>query len=292
MTEKNLTLAVHLHLYYRNMWEELCGLLHNMDGYPYDLYVTMVEKDLSLMEKIKEFKPDAKIKIVENRGYDIGPFVDFLHDIDLDKYDLVMKLHTKSKNKGAKTNINRRIFNRKLWAETLINSLIGSTKQFEKNINAFKTDNLLGMVGSRYLITSDSKCIKTVQAETEKVLEALGHHATPIKFVAGTMFICRSQLLKEVKDHYTITDFEPTDGLVKDKTLAHVLERVLGSLVIANGYQMQGFDYSYLKDIRLLCEDVFRFVYQSKITANHYKVVKICKLPVYHRRFYNGENDA
>ena len=74
------------------------------------------------------------------------------------------------------------------------------------------------MVGSKYLITSDPECSKNVQTEVDRILSELGYPSTPVKFVAGTMFMCRSKLLKPFKDHYTIKDFAPTDGNIKDGT--------------------------------------------------------------------------
>ncbi|MBQ8465350.1 MAG: hypothetical protein IJ545_05000 [Alphaproteobacteria bacterium] len=282
--EKKQTLAVHLHLYYLEMWPEIKRLLANMGDYPYDLYVTMVAENSQIAEDIREFHRNSTIWVVENRGYDIGPFIDFLHHIDLNQYDLIMKLHTKNKNRGVDTHINQYVFNRKLWVENLTNSLIGTQKQFNVNICNFKENPELGMIGSRYLITSDEKCYKNIQSKVENILEDFCYHSVPIKFVAGTMFMCRSSLLKQLKDRYTIKDFEPTNGNIKDGTLAHIIERVIGTLAVANGYQIRGFDHNYPMEIKLFCEKARHFIYQNKITKHHNRLIKVFKLPIYHRR--------
>ena len=284
MAQKQQTLAVHLHLYYLEMWPEIRKFLANIGDYPYDLFVTMTCENEDLVKDIKNFHNNTKIWVVENRGYDVGPFIEFLHRIDLNKYDLVMKLHTKNNFIGDGSRINKYIFDRKLWFNTLIRALIGSPQIFERNMCEFAKCPEFGMAGSRYLITSETECFKSVQIQVEKILSELGYPTAPIKFVAGTMFMCRSKLLQPFKEHYTINDFVPTDGKVKDGTLAHALERVLGSFVIANGYKIKGFDRSLLYTCRLNFQAVRRFVYQHKVTNSKYELIKVFKLPVYRRR--------
>ena len=284
MKKNILSLAVHLHLHYLDMWHGIKGFLGNMRDYPYDLFVTMTLENLGVIEDIRSFCPGAKIWIVENRGYDVGPFIDFLHKIDLDNYDLVMKIHTKNTAKGLNTHINKYIFTRKLWFETLINALVGSYRQFSLNISKFKNISKLGMIGSKYLITSDSKYSAMVKDDVERILSEWGYKNEVIKFVAGTMFICRSKLLKPFKEHYRLTDFEITKSDVKDGTLSHVLERMFGVVVVAKGYEIAGFDRKHLCMWYAVWQNIKRFVYQHKITKKNNELIKIFKLPIYHRK--------
>ena len=260
------------------MWKEIRELLANIEDYPYDLYVTMVEEDASITQDIKAFKPDTKIKIVENRGYDIGPFIDFLHDIDLDKYDLVLKIHTKNKAPGPRTYMANYIINRPLWAKLLTHSLLGSPKQFKKNIMKFEKNDSLGMIGSKYLILSNPKCSKDIMSQINQRLEEWGYQPVPMKFIAGTMFMCRAKLLEPIKNSYRLTDFEPTDGSVRDGTLAHVMERLFGCAITAQGYKIEGCG-AFSPAVML--RKIYRFLYVGKQTKSGYHLIKICKLPVY-----------
>ena len=274
-----LRLAIHLHLYYFDMWPEIKSLLSNIEDYPYDLYVTMIKENGQIFQEVKEFKADARIWVVENRGYDIGPFVDFLHRIDLSKYDLVMKLHTKNKFNGVDTHINNHIFSRKLWFKTLTRALIGSPKMFMKNIKEFQKYPELGMVGSKHLIASNSETSNAVLSQVDVILNELGWCHEAIKFVAGTMFMCRSKILDPLKKHYTIMDFPPTNGKIKDGTLAHAIERVIGCLTTAQGYKIKGFDRSLPHSYRLNLQAMARFLYQHKITKTKHEQIKVFKLP-------------
>ena len=88
-------ILVHLHIYYNNLYEQLKQCIKNIEPYSFDLFVTMIEEDKGIIRDIRETFPDAKIQIVENRGYDIGPFIELINQVNLDNYDYVVKLHTK-----------------------------------------------------------------------------------------------------------------------------------------------------------------------------------------------------
>lgn len=285
-----LRMAVHLHLHYTGMWPEFAVLLQNIGHCSFDLYVTLTENHPETVALIKSRYPNASVWVVENRGYDIGPFVDFLHKIDLAQYDLVMKLHSKNKGAGLDTLINGRYVGRKLWFKLLTRGLLGSRKLFKKNIRAFEKQPDLGMIGSKHLITSDRICSDTVRGKVGEILAHLGYpRPQEIKFVAGTMFIVRARLLAKIKNGFSLNDFSPTDGSIKDGTVAHALERVFGCLVAAEGFRLKGFDKDIsdkgrldflLRDAQLFC----RFMYYNKMTKHNYRLIKIMKLPVYHRK--------
>ena len=88
-------IAVHLHLYYLEQLDDILQRLSYLDGCKYDLFVTMSELNPQAYEKILKFNPQATIWQTPNFGYDIGPFIDFLHKIKFDNYDYILKIHTK-----------------------------------------------------------------------------------------------------------------------------------------------------------------------------------------------------
>jgi rhamnosyltransferase len=207
----------------------------------------------------------------------------------LDDYDLILKIHTKNDKDGVDTLINKWYVKRKLWFELLIDALIGNKKIFMKNLHAFEKDKTLGMVGSKYCITSNIKNFNLVEEGIHQVMKHLGlNNYMPIKFVAGTMFMVRSSIMKSIKGVYTIEDFMPTNGAVKDGTLAHIMERVFGCMVTAAGYKIKGFDKSRSFETYSLSKKICRFFYQKKVTKSNYLQVKILKIPVYHRK-YKGQ---
>ena len=69
--------------------------MENIGTYPYDLYITLVKENAALVKEIQAFHPATTVWQVENRGFDVGPFIYFLQHINLSDYDLVLKIHTK-----------------------------------------------------------------------------------------------------------------------------------------------------------------------------------------------------
>lgn len=281
---KILSIAVHLHLYYVEMWDEIKEYLCNIGEYPYHLYITLNQNNPEIIEKIKNFHQNTTIFIIENRGYDVGPFIYFLHQIDLNEYDLIIKLHTKGKT-GCDTIINHHYVSRKFWSNLLFEGILGSNELFTKNIKAFEQQKDLGMVASKYLITSSIKNSKEVKTGVQEIMKKMGNMVPDvITFVAGTMFIVRSHLLQQIKDNFELKDFDMTDGSIKDGTLAHILERVFGCLVIAKGYKIKGFDKNngfIANETSLIMK---HFFYYKKITKSHHLLIKVCKIPVYHKK--------
>lgn len=87
-------ILTHVHVYYTRMWPEIETRLQNITE-PYDLFVTLPLENEPLRADVLRFKPDASVSVVENRGFDVAPFIDVLNRVDLNKYDYVVKLHTK-----------------------------------------------------------------------------------------------------------------------------------------------------------------------------------------------------
>jgi lipopolysaccharide biosynthesis protein len=276
-----MKIVVHLHLYYLEMWQDFEALLPNLDGYKYDLFVTLVEDDRDTVNKILKFKSDAKIMFVENRGYDIGPFFYFLRNINLDEYGYVIKLHSKSKL--SCTNINSRKITRAYWFKLLVNALIGSKTIFRKNFHELQNNPKIGMIGSNYLITKTTRwCNKPAIL---KVMNSLGFgRFSDIKFVAGSMFIVRARILKVLQGlSFSIKDFQVTTR-TKDGTLAHAMERVLGSIVIVQNYEIHGFDKDIKFELASMLYKIKRFLYQNVKTSHGKRLIKICRIPIWDKK--------
>ncbi len=277
--------AVHLHLHYTERWPEIRKYLQHMGGHPYHLYVTLSQANAPLEAEIKQFHPQSTVWQAENRGYDIGPFVDFLHKADLARYGLVLKIHTKSKSGLQKTWINGRCVTKKRWVNLLMDALLGSEEIWRRNLAAFEQNPMLGMLSSRYLITSEPECSEYLRPEVTQIMEKM-HLPMPeeITFAAGTMFLARAQLLEPVKSHFVLADFPVTDESVQDGTFSHAFERVFGCLVCAQGYEVKGFDKNGWFENQAKFQRIFNFFYSNNITSSNHQIIKICKIPVYYKK--------
>ena len=86
---------VHLHLFYHEQLPYFLDKLKNINNCDWDLIVTVCEHIDESEKMILNFKSDAEIRLVENNGYDILPFLNVIKSVNLDDYDFVLKLHTK-----------------------------------------------------------------------------------------------------------------------------------------------------------------------------------------------------
>ena len=275
-------IAVHLHLFYREQLDDLLSQLQNLAEYPYDLYVTMIEENAEVKQKILAFKSDTKIWILPNLGYDVGPFIDFLHKINLDEYDYIIKIHTKRAKSGSYCIFNRRRFDMKTWRAMLLEALI-SRSAIENNLRLLTQNDKIGMIGSYYVLTDEKCAYQNVMSQIEAEMAKIKMEIPEDKhFVAGTMFWVRAKLLKPFLV-YKLEDFAASEGQTHDGTLAHVIERMFGLVITAQGYQVIGVFYKkYL--LNRFIASFKRFIFQRKLTRQGNEIIKICKIPIYHRK--------
>lgn len=281
-------LVVHLHLYYLGQLPEIMNYLSGLKGTDYDLFVTMVERSEKAISQIKAVCPDTHVIIVPNYGYDVGPFIEFLHRIDLNKYDYVLKIHTKGDVSKNHICLNGRRMDNKLWKKILFDALLKDKERVQNNLAVLEQNPKIGMLSSKYCITKKERTYKKLLPQINKALTDCGFEQVgQVQFVAGTMFYVRAKLLAPLLK-YTIKDFSKTDGSVKEGTFAHVVERLLGALVQAQGYSIDGIQYDrYNKEfIRAALK---HFLFQKKQTQNH-TLIKICKIPIYSKKIKRKES--
>ena len=100
-----------------------------------------------------------------------------------------------------------------------------------------------------------------------------------ICFVAGTMFIVRSNLLHPFKI-FMQDIFSNTQSCIRDGTLAHVFERLFGAIVTAQGCRIcPVFQLKYVFYTLLL--SIGNFLFMKKFTKQGKTIIKICKIPIY-----------
>ena len=273
-------LAVHLHIFYQDQLCSIIKRLHYLDNLEHDLFITLVENSSEIRQKILSEFPDAKIWVVENRGYDIGPFIDFLHRINLDEYKYILKLHTKGTKSKNYTWLNNKRLDNALWGKILWDSMLSSPARVHANIKELDDNPKIGMIGSAFCHTSSQKHYQNLLPQINEQLGRMGHACVDkLSFIAGSIFLSRANLLKPLRI-YTLKDFDLTDGRIKEGTLAHVVERLFGVIVILQGQQILGVKHNGY-GIKFLTISLKHFLFQKKITNSGKLIIKICKIPVY-----------
>lgn len=275
-------ILVHIHVFYSYLWEEIQDCVQQIP-YKFELFVTLAEQCTDIYEEIKEAFPRANIKVVKNLGYDVGPFIDLLSEVDLDNYSFVLKLHTKrDMPNGAK--LKYFDVSGSKWRDYALSSF-RTRHNFEKCINKFSKNKKLGMIANYHLVLRKEYFDKPAAGKAKQYAQILGYYPKKYIFVAGTMFLCKAVLLKPIqKLNFKIEDFEIPDQNHKNSSLAHVMERLFGILVVSQGFKIQdalsidnGFFYRKYFDI-------LNFIYSKKLNSKGKLRIKIFKIPIYCQR--------
>lgn len=250
-----MRILVHLHIYYEEQLPEfLDKLLRIQKCVQLHLAVTIPENHpcfFGIKSQITQCFPEAEVYALPNIGYDIFPFIFILKKSNLNEYDYVLKLHTKGRTDRNLTYLNDCALTDRQWAESLVHALIGSPHCFRKAIHLFESNSQLGMVGAGSCVIEGDEYLQLINTElTCMQLPAI----SSLKFIAGTMFLARTALLKPLCK-YNESDFQKSEKDVKSGTFAHICERLFGGIVQAQGCSLSGLPLSMTERItRVACE--------------------------------------
>lgn len=235
-------ICVLLHLYYRDLVEEILEQLKAITE-PFDLVVTLPTwGNHQMREMVRTAYPDALFYQAENRGRDIGPFMDVLPILIDKNYQAVLKLQTKRGYFRAGKLIPAL---GSLWREQVFDALLGSEERVQMILEHFQDDELLNMIGPKpfFLGLKDYPYHDYGTAAGRLLPEAVDVSESEPGFFAGTMFWVRPASLRALVEDagLDITRFGVETG-ANDGKLAHIVERLLGHLARAAGGQVLAAD--------------------------------------------------
>ena len=286
-------ILVHVHIFYAELWPELKLCLSNISEYPYELYVTMVQENETLVNEIQATKPNAHILIVKNKGYDVGPFIHVLQQINLQDYSYIIKLHTKRNiehiSEPGWTYYSPYYLKGALWREYLLSFL--QNGNLEKCLKAFDETPSLGMVNNYRLIVPEfhrkEKTLCTLQERAFKLLNQVGLYPRNSTYVKGTMFIVRAHLMQKIKNLGLSIDSFPAPDASHAENLAHELEIALGTSVAAQNYDIRDVftpDVESKMKWGTILGRLRRKLYKNYISPKGRHVVKIAHILVWNAK--------
>lgn len=253
-----LTIAVVLHLYHHDLWNEIAGYLRNFREWAFDLYVTLTnDKDQPSLDKMKSVilrqYPQAHVLTVENRGMDVGPFFAVLNEM-MDngrRYDLILKIHSKKSEAVSGLVAGAQ------WRQGLLNELLGSQTKIRQIIDLFERFDHIGMIGPKGFLmgmsSSDTAAGRNLnQKYMDEYFERLNLQDRSLEFFRGTMFWIRADLLFNVFRHNRIQPSEFEQGYLPDGSRAHAMERVFANIVRSQGKTLHEFDSTMPRPVSLL----------------------------------------
>lgn len=236
---KPVKVALLAHIFYADLVEDIISYAKNIE-YDFDILITCVSESYQKVSKrFNEAFPDSlvDIKVVPNRGRDIGPFL-CNHVSTYQRYDYICKIHSKkSLHAGGIDN----------WRVFLYDRLLGSKEQVDTIVRNFKDNPTLGIQYPEY-----SDAIKPFiswgsnKAICQQFMDSLGLHCPDDlpDFPAGSMFWFRPKALNNLfMKSWDISDFPLENGQI-DETVMHAVERCFLLLLGDYGYKQ----LTYLKE--------------------------------------------
>jgi|GEM_PF-1627041 len=230
----SLRIGLHIHVFYEDLFMEIMDRLELNQVKP-DLLITIansIQDTRAIVEKLRGYQAKVEIRIVKNKGRDIGAFLTEFGTSLIAQYDIIGHLHTKKSVHVADSIA-------KEWREFLLENLLGGRLPMADIIvEALAEDEKIGLVfpSDPYTNAWDQN-----RAIGKELLLRLGidKFYEQFNFPVGTMFWARTVALKPLLDlKLTYQDY-PEEPLPIDGTILHALERIIPFVVEKEGYQIE-----------------------------------------------------
>ena len=244
-------IILHAHVYYPELWSELLECIRNC-------HAEVGTDSLLVVVTFPEAKPEMRgmledslsgmryeIDAVPNRGYDVGPFVEYvLNRPDFASFDYVIKIHTKQ---TVDTFLLFHRFRGGDWRHELL-SFCSTPKAMHRSLRAFERMPRLGMVaGSRVISRGGVDYSRKAISEIKEKGKEFGIKPCGADIILGTMFMARTKCLLPLAGRWTLLDFDLLTPETAHKVfrLAHGLERAFALLVTSQGYLVSDGKWPY-----------------------------------------------
>lgn len=221
-----------VHAWYPDALKDILHALKT-SGIDWRIVVTTAPDVLaSVAEVLDESKLEYEIRVFENRGRDILPFLKIARELLDSGHEFVLKLHTKR-------SLHRADGDR--WRKELLNNLTADGRAL-KLIDALQHAPQVGLVGPSSHILPVDDYLGANRHEVASLATRMGSLDEPSqrhRFVSGSMFIVRlPAVLPLLELDLFESDFASELGQI-DGTMAHAVERAFGISVVVAGYRLE-----------------------------------------------------
>jgi lipopolysaccharide biosynthesis protein len=226
------SVLMHLHMHYPDLADEYVSLLNEADLQG-DVVITTHSK-LGRIECEHAFLKyrggDVSVVEVDNIGRDVAPFIQALpHFLSQKSYDVVGHFHGK-KSLAVSQKVGD------IWRSFLTSTLIGDADNLAKVLQHFAVDEKLGLIFAEdchYVGWSKNKVYAEELARRLQPAPLLPNE--PV-FPIGTMFWARTAALRSIWEAKDCLGELPAEPLPYDGSVLHAFERIIPSIVEAEGY--------------------------------------------------------
>lgn len=228
------SVILHGHFHYTDNVKDLFEAVA-VNRHPCRLVLTTDTNDkASEIRKVaSNYDNRVDVLVVENRGRDVGPFLQVLKEYG-GQCDLIGHVH--GKRSLTTENVGEGFGNR--WRSFLWQHLIGDSKpMMDSIVESFAEDPSIGLVFPEdpHLIGWEQNFEIGVQLAERMALKS--SLASTLDFPVGTMFWARPKALEPLSRLKLAADEYPDEPLPVDGTILHAIERLLTFVVEDAGYR-------------------------------------------------------
>lgn len=224
----NLSIAVHMHVFYDSLLEEMSEYVSNIPV-PYDVYISIPEGTNGTDQILVRARGCLRgcrnviVRPFRNVGRDIAPMLAGFGP-ELLQYDLLLHIHSKRSLHSPEFSS---------WRRYLLHYTCGSTNITTQILNRFASQPSLGGCFPPYFGAlrgqpSWGRNLENAEAICDRLgLTQVDPNTVP-DFPAGSFFWIRSKAIAPLLENaFSFDDFDPELGQT-DKTTAHAIERLFG----------------------------------------------------------------
>ena len=237
--------VVVFHVFYLDVFGKLIPRIKNIAPLFSELHLlitTLPENHDAINLLLADQGVDYSIALNPNRGRDVLPFILSIPLIRRFNPDYILKMHTKK-------SLHRR--NGDEWLEGIADDFL-SEQGVSQCLDVFEVNPSVGLIAPRknliplaQYMGGNAECLKKLL----KNIDCDFNEFLSTNFVAGTMFMCKAQLLDSLEAlQLEADDFEQEMGQL-DGTMAHSIER-LCSFLMQKMYSLRtvSIDYTVASD--------------------------------------------
>ena len=243
-TVQPLRVGLHLHLYHHEMSKDIFEHLRGIRS-RIDLLISVTSKCAAeaVAQIFSAYSQGAiDVRVFENRGRDIGPFLTGFGDVILRRYEIIGHVHAKkSAGKAANGESLTPAFLESIsqWRRFLYANLLGGKSAMaDAIIQRFAREETIGLVfpdDPHLLGWGENLPYATDLARRLGIAEPLP--ATTFNFPVGSMFWARTAALRPLLELGLNWDDFPAEPVPYDGSLLHAIERLLPFVVEGAGFR-------------------------------------------------------
>ncbi len=215
-----MKVAVVVHLFYSDLWDEIAGWLQNIPV-DFDLFVTIPRENADDLRALV-LRNYARAQLIEvpNVGRDIAAFFTILPRVLAANYTVLCKLHSKKGSTHSQA-----------WRDLLLRGLLANKMLVTRILQAFAQEPDLALVGPREAYRFGPDQMAENHQKVEELTSCLfSGRSVPRHwgFFAGTMFWARPAFFRSLVQTREQTFSFESDNTLSDGQLAHAWERMFG----------------------------------------------------------------